>query len=117
MYIVEKLSRRGERLLTTKYGDHVLEYGPMHFDPKLQPCLAGLLKELSIETKTSPPYVCPVNVPNMNHLSLEEIKAIHKYSTLPAAFALLKFGFKRVLEGQWDVENDSIHDPFREQTA
>lgn len=112
--IIEKLSRPGGRIMTSKYGEHVLEYGAMRFEPELQPCFAYLLKQLSIETKEFPPYTCPSAIPDMNSLTYEEITAIHRYNNVSPAFALLKHGLKCILGNQWDVENDCIHDITRD---
>lgn len=113
--IVEKLDRLGGRILTERIGDHILEYGPMRFEPELQKNLANLLLELDISTKSFVPYTCPIDPPDFNKISFEEIEAIRKYTTLPPAFALLKHGLKIVLDDQWDVEDDSIYDRLRDK--
>lgn len=114
--ILEKLRRSGGRILTTQFQGHTLEYGAMRFEPYLQPCFAALLKELDISTKTFPPYTCPISMPDFNEISFEEIQAIRTYaSSLPPAFALLKYALKNILGDQWDVENDDIHDPSRDE--
>ena len=113
--ILEKLSRPGGRIMTFTHGEHILEYGAMRFEPELQPCFARLLRELFIDTKEFPPYTCPSAIPDMNTLTYEEITAVHRYSNLPPAFALLKYGLKCILGNQWDVENDSIHDCTRDE--
>lgn len=113
--IIEKLSKSGGRILTTKFQGHILEYGAMRFEPYLQPCFANLLKELNIDTKTFPPYTCPICMPDFNQISIDEINAISRYSNLPPAFALLKYALKSILGDQWDVENDDIHEPSRDE--
>ena len=112
--IIEKLARLGGRVMSSVHGKFVLEYGPMRYEPALQPRFAELLKELGIATKDFPPYTCPHVAPDMNTLTYAEIGAIHHYKDLPPAFALLKYGLKRVLEDQWNVDKDDIHDPFRD---
>lgn len=112
--IVEALDRVGGRVLTDKIGDHVLEYGPMRFEPELQRTFANLLKELNICTKAFVPYTCPIDPPDFNQIFYEEIKAIRKYSTLSPAFALLKYALREILDDQWNVEADSIYDPSRD---
>lgn len=113
--IVERLSRIGGRIITEKHGEHVLEWGPMRYEPELQVKFASLLNELNIKTKDFPPYTCPNVQPDFNKLTFEEIEAIHINSNLPPAFALLKFGLQLVLGEQWDVNHDHIHDPSRDE--
>jgi len=112
--VTEKLKRVGGRIITTKYGEHILEYGPMRFEPALQPCFAGMVKELGLQTKDFPPYNSPFEAPDFNKLTFDEVAAIHRYVTLPPAFALLKLGLSRILEDQWDVDQDYIHDRSRD---
>lgn len=112
--IAEKLTDIGGRIKTSFHGQHVLEYGPMRFEPELQPNFADLLFELGIKTKSFPAYTCPLTSPDFNSITLDEINAIHKYNDLPPAFALLKFGLSRILDDQWDVEGDNIHDHDRD---
>ena len=107
--ILEKLSRLGGRIMTEMFDGHVLEYGPMRFEPDLQQNFAKLLKELGICTKHFPPYTCPSEPPDFNKLSFEEIQAVQKYKSLPPAFAILKYALVQILDEQWDVENDDIH--------
>jgi len=113
--VVEKLNRLGGRLLTEKIGDHILEYGPMRFEPDLQENFANLLLELEIPTKYFVPYTCPIEPPDFNKILFEEIEAIKTYSSLSPGFALLKYALKKILDDQWDVENDIIHDKQRDQ--
>lgn len=113
--VLEKLQKSGGRILTTKFQGHILEYGAMRFEPYLQPCFAGLLNELDIQTKVFPPYTCPISMPDFNQISIDEINAISRYSNLPPAFAILKYALKCILGDQWDVENDDIHEPSRDE--
>lgn len=113
--LLEKADSVGGRILTdVKYG-HVLEYGPMRFEPELQPYFAHLLKELKIPTKQFPPYTTPFTYPSYNDLTFSEIQAIESDRLFPPAFALLKHGLKQVLHEQWDVENDNIKNPNRDK--
>jgi hypothetical protein len=72
-----------------------MEYGPMRFEPDLQPKFANLLKELDIAHKKFPPYTTPFTPPNYNELKFEEIQAIEGDKSLPPSFALLKYALKR----------------------
>lgn len=113
--ILEKMRRYGGRILTDIYGQHVLEYGAMRFEPKLQPNFAALLDELHIPIKSFAPYSSSNSMPDLNSLEFEEIAAIHKYRhVLAPAFALLKYGIQCVLGDQWNVETDDINDPGRD---
>lgn len=112
--VLEKLSRIGGRIQTGQYRSHVLEYGPMRFEPKLQKRFGSLMQELGIQVKEFPPYTCPHTKPDLNTLTFEEVAAINKYATLPPAFALLKHGLSKILEDQWDVDGDDINDPNRD---
>jgi hypothetical protein len=113
--ILEKLPRLGGRILTEVHDNHIMEYGPMRFEPELQPNFAKLLNELDISSKVFPPYTCPSNPPDFNKINFEEIQAIKTYSNLPPAFAILKFALKRVLDEQWNVDHDNIHSPGRDK--
>jgi len=112
--VLEKLSRIGGRIKTECFRSHVLDYGPMRFEPKLQQRFASLIRELDINVKEFPPYTCPHAKPDLNTLPFDEVAAINRYATLPPAFALLKYGLSRVLEDQWNVDNDDIDDPNRD---
>lgn len=111
--IIEKLPRIGGRILTEKYGGHIMEYGPMRFEPELQKTFARLINELNLPTKVFSPYSSDA-MPDFNKLDLEEIQAIKKYSKLSPVFALLKHGLAKVLEDQWNVEDDEMKRPGRD---
>jgi monoamine oxidase len=111
--VIEKLPRLGGRILTEKYEGHVMEYGPMRFEPELQKTFAKLICELKVPTKDFSPYNCSAT-PDLNNISFEEIQAIKKYAKLSPVFALLKYGLSRVLEDQWCVETDDMHNPGRD---
>lgn len=113
--IIEKAPRIGGRILTENRYGHVLEYGPMRFEPDLQPLFAELLKELEIKTKVFPPYTSPFKAPSYNDITFQEIQAIETDKTLSPAFALLKYALKNILTEQWDLDNDDIKDPMRDE--
>lgn len=111
--VIERLPRMGGRILTEKYEGHIMEYGPMRFEPELQKTFARLISELNLQTKVFSPYSCDA-APDFNKLELEEIQAIKKYSKLSPVFALLKYGLSKVLEDQWNVDEDDMRKPGRD---
>jgi Flavin containing amine oxidoreductase len=113
--IIEKLNKLGGRIMTETIDNHVLEYGPMRFEPDLQKTFAALLEELEIDVKNFPPYTCPAAPPDFNQISFEEISAIQIYKDLPPAFALLKHGLCKILGTQWDLDNDHIDHATRDE--
>ena len=113
--IIEKLPRIGGRILTKKFDGHIMEYGPMRFEPELQKTFSSLLDELHITTKSFSPYTCSQVTPDYNLLKFDEINAIYKYSNMSPAFALLKYALVKILDEQWDVENDTIDSHDRDK--
>ena len=113
--IFEKGSRVGGRIMTEQVQGHIQEYGPMRFEPELQPNFSKLLKELCIPTKIFTPYTSPCKDPNFNDIWFEEVQAIVRDRSLAPPFAILKHAFKKILDEQWDVENDDIHDMYRDE--
>jgi hypothetical protein len=117
LYCAYKLQKTGAKIaiieklpeISTEYN----ELDPIRYDPDLQPNLALLLKELNIESNPFHFYSSPFLAPNYNTLSLEEITIIEKNKDIVPCFALLKYALIKILDEQWDVENDSIKDPFR----
>ena len=111
--VLERLQRVGGRILTEKYRGLVMEYGPMRFELELQKTFATLIGELGVAMKSFSPYTCYAT-PDFNKISFEEIQAIKKYSNIRPVFALLKYGLAKVLEDQFDVDNDDMHTPGRD---
>ena len=106
--IIESSDKIGGRVRTDKVNGHILEYGPMRFEPYLQPGFDKLIKELNITTKVFSPYTSPAISPDFNKITFDEIQAINNFDLQPA-FALLKYGLMQILGEQWDVKNDNIH--------
>ncbi len=113
--IYEQGPRLGGRILTKNSHGFIMEYGPMRFESFLQPKFANLLQELDVDTKNFPPYTAPFIPPSYDKITFQEIQAIESDKTLPPAFALLKYALKHVLNEQWDVDNDDIRDPSRNE--
>jgi hypothetical protein len=113
--IYEKSPKIGGRIITSKKQGHILEYGPMRFEPDLQPNFAKLIKELDIETKTFAPYSSPMRKPDYNAITHEEIQAIESEKTSPPSFVLMKLALKKILDQQWDVDVDDIADTSRDK--
>lgn len=89
------------------------EYQVTRYDPDLHKNLATLLKELHLEQTPFHHYSSPFLAPNYNTLTLEEIQCIEKNKDIAPCFALLKYAANKILQDQWDIENDSLKDPFR----
>ena len=106
--ILEKAGELGGRISTEYYQNHILENGPMRFEPSLQQEFDKLIQDLDVPIEDFSPYSCASESPDFNHLTLDEIKAVKAYKDLHPAFALLKFGLIKILDEQWDVENDDI---------
>lgn len=113
--ILEKMDRLGGRIMTQSMYGHILEYGPMRFEPDLQKKFASLLEELKIDVKVFSPYTCPIEPPDYNQITFEEISAIERYSNLSPAFALLKHGLSKILKDQWNIDQDHIDDTKRDE--
>lgn len=112
--VIEKNDYVGGRIKTEKYSNFILEYGPMRFEPKIQPLFENLLKTLDIKLDTFSPYTSPLPPPDLNKLESEEIQCIlPRHSVSNPAFALLKYGLKTILKGVWDLDNDDITDETR----
>ena len=112
--IYEKSEKIGGRIYTETYMNHILEYGPMRFEPELQPKFANLLKELDITYKEFSAYTTPYELPDYNKIDLKEIEFIENNKDLAPAFALLKYALKNILNEQWDLDKDDIKDPSRD---
>lgn len=112
--ILEAGTRLGGRILTEKRLGHVMEFGPMRFEPDLQPNFASLLRELGIDTQQFPPYTAPHLPPDFNALTLEEIGAVVGDVDTPPPFSLLRHGLKQLLGCAWDLDNDDIKDANRD---
>lgn len=108
--IFEKSDRLGGRIQTQKWGNFVIEYGPMRFEPDLQPKFADLINELQIETIDFSPYTSPQEEPDFNKLELEEIIAIKTSNYSSPAFALVKHALKQILRDIWNVDRKIIED-------
>lgn len=113
--VYEKSPRVGGRILTEHRHGHTMEYGPMRFEPDLQPKFARLLEELNVQTKIFPPYTTPFKAPCYNEITFQEIQAIEADKSMAPSFALLKYALKSILHEQWDVDNDDIKDSTRNE--
>lgn len=111
--IYEKSPRVGGRILTEHRHGYTMEYGPMRFEPDLQPKFDSLLRELGVHTTIFPPYTTPFSPPNYNDITFQEIQAIETEKSIAPSFSLLKYGLKKILDEQWDVDNDDIKDSTR----
>jgi Flavin containing amine oxidoreductase len=112
--IFEKSDRVGGRIYTETRDGFIMEYGPMRFEPDLQPRFAELINELDIPCKIFPTYTNPFCYPEYNKLLFEEIEAIEKNKDIAPVFALIKLATKKILGSQWDVDNDDITDKSRD---
>jgi len=112
--VLERQPRLGGRVVTEKHYGHILEYGPMRFEPDLQPLFAQLVRELELPLTQFAPYTCPRTLPDLNSLSFEEVKALHESPGMAPAFALLQHGLRLVLGEQWDIAGDDIRDQSRD---
>lgn len=101
--VLEKSDRVGGRVLTERWGNFVLEHGPMRFEPQLQPKFANLIETLDIKTTDFSPYTSPDENPDFNKLEVDEIYAISKSKYAPA-FALVKYALNIILNDCWDVD-------------
>jgi hypothetical protein len=115
--LLERAPRLGGRILTETQHGHVLEYGPMRFEPDLQPRFASLVRdELRLAVDAFAPYTAPMeDRPDLNALPFEEVRALHEAPPgLAPAFALLRHGVAAVLGCQWDVARDDVRAPGRD---
>lgn len=107
--IMEQTDETGGRIKTGTWKNFILEYGPMRFEPDLQPKFWKLITDLNIHTIDFSPYTSPYDNPDYNKLELNEITAIIQSNYAPA-FALIKFALKIILKGIWDVDVKYITD-------
>ena len=118
LYIAYKLLKHDANLkiaISNLSDDDIIseEYELTRYDPELHKNLACLLKELHIEQTPFHHYSSPFLAPNYNTLTLEEINCIEKNKDIAPCFALLKYATSKILQEQWDIENDTLKDPFR----
>ena len=114
--VLERQRRVGGRVLTERVLGHTLEYGPMRFEPQLQPRFARLVcNELGLCCTTFAPYTCCADLPDLNKVAPEEVAVIHAArGVLAPAFALLAHALGCVLGEQWDVAHDDAASPGRD---
>ena len=103
IHILEQTNKVGGRIKTEKWGNFTMEYGPMRFEPDLQPIFAKLIEELKIDTIEFSPYTSPHEEPDFNKLEISEIIAIKEANDYAPAFALLKYALTSILKDNWDM--------------
>jgi hypothetical protein len=116
LYIAYKLLKHDSTLkigISNLSNDEIDEYELTRFDPDLHKNVAFLLKELGIQQVPFHSYSSPFLAPNYNTLTLEEIHCIETNKDIAPCFALLKYATSKILQEQWDVENDTLKNPFR----
>ena len=113
--IIEQKDSCGGRIMTEKWGGFNLEYGPMRFEPELQPKFNKLIQELKIETKEFSPYTSTSILPPVEKFGYDEVNAIMSSSLVPA-FALIKYALKEVLKDSWDLNVKYVEDREKRKT-
>lgn len=113
--IIEQNSFTGGRIFTEKWGNFILEHGPMRFEPDLQPKFNKLITELNIETIDFSPYTSTFIMPDFNKLEINEINAISSSNFAPA-FALVKYALTQILKDIWDLDVKYIQDREERKT-
>lgn len=113
--LFEQTHRLGGRLLTDKYMQFVLDYGPTRFQIHNHTKLVDLLIELNMPFIETENYKSAHVVPRLNEFEDDEVLAYEiatKTSESPT-FSLLELALKKILRHQWDFEHNHIFDEAR----
>jgi monoamine oxidase len=114
--LFESTFRLGGRLLTDKYMDFVLDYGPSRFQILNHLNFKELLDELNISYEETSGYKTVNIVPDLTNFKDDEIEVYNKciQDNLSPVFGLLEYAIIKILGDQWDHANNHIFNEARE---
>ena len=113
--LFEKDNKLGGRIVTKKYENFLIEYGPLRFETGIQSKLMELLfqLEVAVEPVDGMSMSRSERMPDMSLLTDDE-RDIFKTDNNKHGYSyptkLIMYGMKKVLRNQWDFECTSVHD-------
>jgi len=116
--LFESLPMLGGRIQTGSFAGGLFQpaYGALRIEPDFQIEMHRFIQELNIPIKhIEQGEASSATVPNMDLLTLEEKKLILSHPDRGADILLLELGIKKILGNQWNLENDDLSHPERNQ--
>jgi monoamine oxidase len=114
--LFESLPMFGGRIQTGSFADGFFKpaYGALRIEPDYQTEMHRFIQALNIPTKQiEQGEASSSSVPNLELLTAEEKELILTHPDLSADALLLDLGIKKILGHQWDIKNDTLSDPER----
>lgn len=112
MVLYEKNAYLGGRIITKRFDNFVVEYGPIRFETGIQSTLMRLLVDLDINVEKVTDLYITEKEPNYEKLSSEEFQVLTKevHSRVPKSTRAIMYAMKCVLKDQWDFESTPLHE-------
>lgn len=111
--LFEKDDHLGGKILTKKYDNFLIEYGPLRFETGVQSKVMKLFYQLGVEVEPVVGLSQSETMPNENLMTDEEKELFKEdQSSLGYSYAtrIMLMALKKVLQNQWDFEFISIHE-------
>jgi monoamine oxidase len=110
--ICEKNNHLGGRIITKRYENFVIEYGPFRFETGVQSKLMRLFFELGIEIERAEDSSYSHKKPDFTKLTKEEYKVCCEalQSKVPPTVKLIVLALKKILKDQWDFQVFPLQD-------
>jgi hypothetical protein len=110
--LFEKESIFGGKMITEKFDDFVIEYGPRKLETGIQTRVMKLIYDLNIEIdKKSESHILKKSSLDINNLNDKEVEIYNNFykmkTNIPLYVIFLKYGLSFILGDQWDF-NSSV---------
>lgn len=115
--IFESTYRFGGRIMTERFHDFKLDYGPTRIQIDNHIHLIELLNELHIDVDDTENYKTCFSDLKIEELTLEEkvIYKVHQDKNQDPVFGFLKYALQQILGTQWNFEKNAVFSPERKE--